>query len=114
VAEYRLTGRKGKLEECTMAYQFPRLTLEAYQSELDSLMRLVSLDTDGDDEKVNLIVFTPNNFHLNLSPAELLRRGFIYEAYDAAKQNYSAVYRKDPRALGQSPKILNKKNKKSR
>jgi hypothetical protein len=92
-------------------YKFPRLTLEATQLELESLMRLISIDTEFDDESSKDILYTPCTYQLDMSPSELLRRGFIYEAYDAAKHNFLAIYKKDPRAISQSPKLLNKKNK---
>ena len=97
-----------------MSYSLPRLSLESYQIELESLIRLIQLDTDYDNEKTNDVLYTPCTYQLDMSPAELLRRGFIYEAYEAAKLNYHGIYKKDPKAISSSPKIHNKKNKKAR
>jgi hypothetical protein len=92
-----------------MPYQIPRLTLEAYEQELSSLMRLLVMDTEGDDELVQIIVFTPTRERWRLSPAELLRRGQLQEAYEASRDNFVLALKRQPENLSRSPRIHQRK-----
>ena len=94
-----------------MKYIEARVSLESYQQELESLLRLVHMDCNANEENVQTILFTSSPAGNHLSPAELLRRGFMIEAYEAAKATYYSLYKKEPPELARSPKLLLKKNR---
>lgn len=93
-----------------MPYQVPRVTLETYEQELSSLVRLVSLDLQGDSELAQTIVFTPSRERMKMSPAELIRRGFFQEAYEAARDNFYALRKTTPENLSRAPRMHQKRN----
>jgi|GEM_PF-5959550 len=88
-----------------MAWQEPRVTLEIYELELDSLVRVVQMDCDGDAQIVNAVVFSPAGDRLSMSPAELLRRGLNVEAYEAARVNFMKLRQQEPAQLMRSAKL---------
>ncbi|MCA2958985.1 MAG: hypothetical protein IOD12_01950 [Silvanigrellales bacterium] len=92
-----------------MPYQTPRVTLETYEQELVSLVRLVTLDLQGDDDLAQTIVFTPSRERMRMSPAELIRRGFFQEAYEAARDNFFLLRKSTPENLSRAPRMLQKK-----
>lgn len=92
-----------------MPYTAPRVTLEIYEQELGSLVRLVLLDCEGDEDVVNAIVFAPARDRWNMSPAELLRKGLYKEAYEVARDNFLAVKRVEPIQLSRAPRLHQRK-----
>ena len=88
-----------------MTYQTARVTLETYEQELASLMRLVSLDTKGDEELAHSIVFSPTQGRSRMSPAEHVRRGEMKDAYEAARDNFVLVKKEQPEQLCRAPRL---------
>lgn len=92
-----------------MPYIPPRVTLEIYEQELGSLVRLVLLDCEGDEDVVNAIVFAPAHDRWKMSPAELLRKGLFKEAYEVARDNFVTVKRVQSIQLSRAPRLNQRK-----
>lgn len=94
-----------------MKYQDTRVTLETYEQELGSLVRLILLDCEGDEDVVNEVVFVPTRDKWGMSPAELLRKGLFKEAYEAARANFTSIMDRDAIQLSRAPRLHQKKSK---
>jgi hypothetical protein len=94
--------------EVDLPYIMPRVSLELYEQELASLLRIVTMDLKGDDDLAQAIVFSPTQTKERVSPAELLRKGMVKDAYEAARDNFLLVKNEMPNLLVKSPRMHHK------